>query len=33
LNKKNSMRKEINKALLKLMKTEKWYELQNRYIQ
>lgn len=32
LNKNSSMRKEINKALLKFMKTEKWHELLNRYI-
>lgn len=33
LNKKIPMRKEINKSLLKLMKTEKWYGVLNRYIQ
>ena len=32
LNKNNPMRKEINKALLKFMKTDKWHELLNRYI-
>lgn len=30
--KNNPMRKEINKALLKFMKTDKWHELLNRYI-
>ena len=29
----SSFRKPINKALLKLMKTENWIELRNRYIQ
>ena len=28
---KSSLRKQINKALLKLMKAEKWPELLNRY--
>jgi len=32
LNKNNPMRKEVNKALLKFMKTDKWHELLNRYI-
>jgi polar amino acid transport system substrate-binding protein len=32
LNKNISMRKEFNIALLKFMKTDKWYELLNRYI-
>ena len=30
---KSSLRKPINQALLKLMKTEKWAELRNRCIQ
>ena len=33
LKEKSSLRKPINKALLKLMKTEKWPELLNRYTQ
>ena len=33
LKEKSSLRKPINKALLKLMKTEKWSELLNRYTQ
>ena len=33
LKEKSSLRKPINKALLKLMKTEKWTELLNRYTQ
>jgi ABC-type amino acid transport substrate-binding protein len=33
LKEKSSLRKPINKALLRLMKTEKWSELLNRYIQ
>jgi ABC-type amino acid transport substrate-binding protein len=33
LKEKSSLRKSINKALLKLMKTEKWSELLNRYTQ
>jgi len=33
LKEKSSLRKPINKALLKFMKTEKWSELLNRYIQ
>ncbi len=33
LKRKSPLRKPINEALLKLMKTEKWYELLNRYTQ
>ncbi len=32
LQQKSSLRKPINKALLKFMKTENWTELQNRYL-
>ena len=32
LQQKNSLRKPINKALLKFMETENWTELQNRYL-
>ena len=32
LKQKSSLRKPINKALLRLMKTEEWSELLNRYI-
>ena len=32
LKKEHALRKEINKALLKLMKTEKWYDILNRYL-
>lgn len=33
LKKDNALRKKINTALLKLMKTEKWYDILNRYMQ
>jgi ABC-type amino acid transport substrate-binding protein len=33
LKEKSPLREPINKALLKLMKTEKWSELMNRYAQ
>jgi ABC-type amino acid transport substrate-binding protein len=32
LQQKSSLRKPINKALLKFMETENWTELQNRYL-